>query len=91
MSFKYKQNKYFDNNNSFNNNKYHNRINVSFNNEDSKYNKSFYHQNSLKGFNPFQISDYRNYHKKNNFQKTPVVVKLRGGTKIILSSDREDY
>ena len=92
MSFKYKPIKFFDKNNSFYNNKYHNKNNMSLNYDDNN-NRTLYGQNSSRQlFNPFNRNDYKNRnYPKNNFKKAPIVVKLRGGTKIILSTQREDY
>ena len=93
MSFKYKPNKFFDKNNSFYNNKYHNKNNMSLNYDENNNNRTLYGQNSSRQlFNPFNRNDYKNRnYPKNNYKRAPIVVKLRGGTKIILSTEREDY
>jgi hypothetical protein len=60
-------------------------------------NNSFFATNPTRGYNNFSRNDFNNninrsYHAKitfTSYKSNPLVVKLRGGTKIILGNDRK--
>ena len=84
-----------DNNNSFYNyKKSHNRNINSFNDNNDMMNNSFFGTNTSRGYNPFIRNDLNNrsYHTKITFpshKSNTIVVKLRGGAKIILGSEKK--
>ena len=95
-TFRNKKPRFFQKNVQYYNPKFYSRNIKNFNYDDNQNFNTYYGQMSSRGYNSFISNDLNNYYNNNNrfsnikmtFRNNPVVVKLRGGTKIILKNDK---